>query len=91
MAKGDFTYANGLTIAIARKLCKFYFGDFFFKAEKNEKKLRFDIYLKNKVKGENGEVLVIEDFADIDYFNEFWNDNNTSNPVLNILVVGVSI
>jgi hypothetical protein len=90
MAKGDFTYANGLTIAIARKLCKFYFGDFFFKAEKNEKQLRFDIYLKNRVKGENGEVLQIEDFADIDYFNQFWNEGNLGKPVLNVLVVSVN-
>jgi len=88
---GKFTYANGLTIASARKICKFYFGDFFFKAEKNDKNLRFDIYVKNKVKGENNTVLCIEDYVDVEYFNNFWNEHCLSNPVMNLLVVSVNI
>ena len=89
--KGEFIYANGYNISQARKLLKFYFGDFFFKAEKNEKKLRFDIYLKNKVKGDKNEVLQLEDYTDLDYFNSFWNGANQSNPAFNLLVVDVQI
>ena len=89
--KGEFIYANGYNISQARKLFKFYFGDFFFKAEKNEKKLRFDIYLKNRVKGDKNEVLSLEDYTDLDYFNSFWNGANQSNPAFNLLVVDVQV
>jgi hypothetical protein len=88
---GKFVYANGYNISQARKLFKFYFGDFFFKAEKNEKKLRFDVFIKNKVKTKDDEVLKLEDFVDLDYFNSFWNGINDSNPPFNILVLNVEI
>ena len=89
--KGEFVYANGYNISQARKLFKFYFGDFFFKAEKNDKKLRFDIYLKNRVKGEKNEVLQLEDYTDLEYFNNFWNCSNLNNPAFNVLVLNVDI
>ncbi len=86
---GVYTYANGMNISQSRKLFQFYFGDFFFKAEKNDKKLRFDVYLKKFVKGENGEVLKLEECVDIDYFNEFWNKGNVNNPPFNLLILDV--
>lgn len=84
--KGEFVYANGYNISQARKLCKFYFGDFFFKAEKNDNKLRFDIYILDKVSGENGEILTIEEFVDLDYFDSYWNGTNQAKP-FNVMVV----
>lgn len=89
--KGEFVYANGYNISQARKLFRFYFGDFFFKAEKNDKKLRFDVYLKNRVKGEKNEVLQLEDYTDLEYFNNFWNFPNLNNPAFNVLVLNVDI
>ena len=81
----DFFYANGLSLANTRKLCKFYFGDFFIKAVKNEKKLRFDIYISNKITNLENETLALEDYADLDYFNKFWNSNE-NDPAFNVLV-----
>lgn len=89
--KGEFIYANGLNISQSRKLFKFYFGDFFFKAEKNDKKLRFDVFLKKRVKSENGEVLNLEEFVDLGYFNSYWNSHNMNNPPFNLLILDVQI
>ena len=87
---GAYTYANGMNISQSRKLFKFYFGDFFFKAEKNDKKLRFDVYLKKLVKSESG-ILKLEDCVDIDYFNEYWNGDNVNNPPFNLLILDVEV
>lgn len=89
--KGEFVYANGLNISQARKLFKFYFGDFFFKAEKNDKKLRFDVYLKKRVKDSKNQPLEIEEYVDLEYFNSFWNAENSSNPPFNLLIVDVQM
>jgi hypothetical protein len=90
--KGEFVYANGYNISQARKLFKFYFGDFFFKAEKNDKKMRFDVYLKNRIKGGKKEVVLsIEEYVDLEYFNSFWNGTNQSNPPFNVMVVDVQM
>lgn len=86
--KGAFVYANGYNISQARKLFKFYFGDFFVKADKNEKKLRFDVYVKKNIKGKD-EVLNLEDYSDLDYFNSFWNGTNMNNPPFNIMVINI--
>lgn len=88
--KGEYIYANGLNISQSRKLFKFYFGDFFFKAEKNESKFRFDIYIKKKIKSED-KVLFLDDCVDLDYFNDFWNGENKSNPPFNVLILDVNI
>jgi len=87
--KGEFIYANGLNISQSRKLFKFYFGDFFFKAEKNDAKLRFDVYIKKSIKTEDGLALV-DECVDLDYFNEFWNGKNVNNPPFNIMIVSTS-
>jgi hypothetical protein len=86
--KGEYIYANGLNISQSRKLFKFYFGDFFLKAEKNESKLRFDVYIKKRIKdGDN--ILLLEDFVDLDYFTDYWNESK-SNPKFNILVLDIN-
>jgi hypothetical protein len=84
--KGEFFYANGYTIANTRRLCQFYFGDFFIKATKNDKKLRFDIYISNKIVDLESGTLKLEDYVDLDHFNNFWNGKNNSNPVFNVMV-----
>lgn len=71
--KGKFVYANGLNIGQARRLFKFFFGDFFIKADKNDKQLKFDIYVQDKIVKEN-KVALLTDWCDVDYFNEYWND-----------------
>lgn len=72
--KGEFVYSHGYTISQARKIFKFYFGDFLIKAIKNDEKLRFDIYLHSEIENEHGDILNIEDFVDIEYFNQYWNE-----------------
>jgi hypothetical protein len=58
------------------------------KAEKNESKLRFDVYIKKRIKdGDN--ILLLEDFVDLDYFTDYWNESK-SNPKFNILVLDIN-
>ncbi len=90
MSESNFIYANGYTIAQARKFFKFYFGDFFVKAQKNEEHRRFDVYIINKIKGEEGEILSLEDYNDIDYFNEYWNES-MKNPAFNVMVMSAKL
>lgn len=71
--KGKFVYANGLNIGQARRVFKYAFADFFIKADKNDKQLRFDVYVKDKIKVED-KVAFLKDWIDLDYFNEYWND-----------------
>lgn len=83
--KGSFNYANGMLISQSRRMFKFYFGDFFVKCNKNDKKLRFDIYLIDKIKIENEsgkeEIAYLKDWCDVEYFCEFWNGtDNTGAP-----------
>lgn len=88
--KGDFVYANGMNISQSRKLFRFYFGEFFLKAEKNEKELRFDVYLKSVAEGENGEKIHLEDYCDIEWFNEFWNEQSNARPsegIFNLIIL----
>lgn len=87
--KGEFVYANGYNISQARKLFKFYFGDFFIKADRNEKNLRFDVYVRKGIKTKEG-ILNLEDYSDLDYFNEYWNGPmKMNNPPFNVMVVSV--
>jgi len=88
--ESNFIYANGYTIAQARKFFKFYFGDFFLKANKNEELRRFDVYLVNKVKDGEGNLLSLEDYNDLDYFNEYWNDS-MKNPAFNVMVMSARL
>lgn len=74
--KGEFNYANGLLISQARKFFKFFFADFFIKADKNDAEMRFDIYVRDKIKvKEDGTIkyALLRDWCDVDYFCEFWN------------------
>lgn len=77
--KGTFIYANGLNISQSRKIFEFYFGAFFIKAEKNDKELRFDVYLKERYT-EGGEVFVLHKYCDVKYFNTFWNEESNRIP-----------
>lgn len=61
-------YIDGVTIAIAKKICKFFFEDSFDRAEKNEKEKTYDIFLI-KPKDED-ELNDLKD--DIEYFLDFW-------------------
>lgn len=80
------TYANGYNISQARKFLKFYFGDFFLDAKENEPKWRFDIYLSNRVKDKEGEIIQLDDFADLEYFNNYWNINQ-NDPAWKVMVL----
>lgn len=91
--KGDYTYANGLSISQARKLFKFYFGDFFIKANKNDAMLRFDCYLWDKILTDKNEVALLEDWCDLEYFDKYWNhthlgtgSSNNKEGVFNIII-----
>ena len=85
--RGKFNYANGMLISQSRRMFKFYFGDFFIKCDKNDKKLRFDIYLRDLVRYENDDnsisTLSLKECStiDIEWFYEFWNGlDNTGAP-----------
>jgi len=69
--KGEFIYANGMTIGNVRKIAKFYFGSFYVDAKKNDKQMIFEIYLKDKIETKD-EVMALSDYIDVDYFKEFW-------------------
>lgn len=77
--KGEFNYANGLLISQARKFFKFFFADFFIKADKNDKEMRFDIYVFDKIEvideedGGKRKTALLRDWCDVDYFCDFWN------------------
>lgn len=81
-------YVNGMTPSIARKWFQFYFGTFFIRADVNEKELRLDIYLRDKVKDEDkNEIINIEQTdIDLNYFNNFWN-TSIKNPSFKIMIV----
>lgn len=64
----EFTYIDGVTIAICRRVCKFAFNkERVLKVEANQEELTYDIYLKKYING--GEEV---DPESIEYFNEFW-------------------
>lgn len=78
--KGEFNYANGLSISQSRQIFRYVFGDFFIKADKNDKELRFDIYVFDKIITEEEgvkKIALLSDWCDTDYFNEFWNKQGT--------------
>lgn len=90
--KGQFVYANGYSISQARNIFKFYFGDFYIKSEKNDKELRFDIYIKDKVIEDNKKISYLKDWCDVSYFNEFWNKQgkigtNKKAGVFNVIIM----
>lgn len=70
---GKFIYANGYNISQARKLFDYCFGPFLIKADRNDKELRFDIFVRDKILTEENEIMLLDDWCDIDRFNEFWN------------------
>lgn len=90
--KGEFLYANGITIGVARRIYDYAFGDFFLYAEKNDEHLRFDIYVKDKILDENNKIIFLKDAIDLDYFSTFWNkEKSFHNPPWKIFVVDVKI
>lgn len=88
--KGKFHYVNGQTISVARAWFDFTFGAFFINAEKNDKEMRFDIYLRSKIK-EGGEIKLLSDFIDLDYFNLYWNKKSINNPPFKIEILESSL
>lgn len=88
--RGEFKCANGFTIYQAKKIFEYEFGEFFLKAEKNDEKLRFDAYVKDKILDENGRILKLKDHVNLQRFTNFWN-LSPSNPAFNILIVDVPI
>lgn len=77
---GQFIYANGLNISQAKKIFKFYFGDFFIRADKNDNKMRFDIFVRKKFVNKEGKLEILEEYCDLDYFNKFWNEESNIRP-----------
>lgn len=95
--RGDFNYANGMRISQSRRMFRYIFGDFFIKCDKNDERLRFDVYLSKSIKVENEvtrklEIAYLKDWTDVDYFCEFWNGvSNTGAPkkdgIFNIIIL----
>ena len=87
---GKFIYANGFNISQARKLFKFYFRGFFLKAEKNDEQLRFDIFVKDKIITTEKEIATLEEYCDIEDFEEFWNQKTKTsqgNGIFNLIIL----
>lgn len=87
-SESKFNSANGLYISQARQLSRFVFGDFFLKADRNDNRERFDIFLRDKIvvdiKGKK-EVANLTDATIridgklvnlLDYFKLYWNQKN---------------
>lgn len=92
-----FTYANGLNISQSRRLALFCFGDFFVRADKNDERKRFDIYLLDKrmsrTRGKGkSELIFLKDECNVEYFLDFWNKakkniNNKKEGFFNIIIL----
>lgn len=85
----ELKYVNGLNISQARKVVTYVFGDFFIKGEPNDSEKRFDFYLKDKIT-HAGEVVLLKDATDLEYFNKYWNDD-PENPKFKLIVLSSSL
>ena len=65
-----FFYASGLNMSTAKRLCKWYFNDFFFKLSQNNKERRYECYLKDKIGTNDGTIYISKE--DIQDFQKEW-------------------
>jgi len=68
-----FYYSQGFTQSTAKKICQYFFGDYFFKIVSNHKERRYDCFLKNKIVVEGKEDIINKD--EIREFQNYWNIN----------------
>lgn len=67
---------SNFLVSNARKVCKFFFGDFYISCDLNERERCFEIRLRKEiiVKQKDGRTKTedIEDYIDIDHFKKYW-------------------
>lgn len=63
---------SGFELANARKMCKFFFGDFYIRCDLNREEIAFEIRLHKTLKNSKGEIFKVEDHFDIPAFRQFW-------------------
>ncbi len=59
-----FTYIDGVTIAVARRVAEYVFGDSLIRVDKNEDEWRYDVHL---MEGVDDDV--------IQWYKKFWGGN----------------
>jgi len=64
-------YISGFQKHQAKRVCEYFFGDYFVSIKLNEKDTRFDIKLK-KTLLIGGKDMKIQDYLNIDDFKSFW-------------------
>jgi len=68
----NFQLANGMSLSQAKHWFKFYFDVFFDKATRNVDERRFDVFVYEKVKKKNGDVINLHEYIDIEEFKRYW-------------------
>lgn len=63
---------SGFMLANARKMCKFFFGDFYIRLDLNERDRTFEIRLHKTLKSVKGEIYSVEEHFDIPGFQKYW-------------------
>ena len=58
----SFQYIDGVREPTARRICKWSFGDYFYKLEKNDDIRTFDVYLHNDIDGVKVDMELIKLF-----------------------------
>ena len=74
LTKGGFQkkyYISGYQLNQARRVCEFFFGDYFINIKLNQKEQRFDIKLK-KTLNIGGKDVPVGEFLDLVDFKEYW-------------------
>ncbi len=56
-----FDYIDGVTIAVARRVAAYAFGEYLIRVDKNKKIMTYDVYVMEDV-----------DSAVVDYYKGFW-------------------
>lgn len=71
--KPKFFYANSMGISQCKRVCEFYFGAFFFRAEIDKKERCFYIYLFTKIFDmKSKKTIYLDEEVDVEWFDEFW-------------------
>lgn len=69
-------FVSGFRESQARKVCEFFFGDFFISCELNGRERIFEIKINKhlKIKNVDGTIRIekIEDYVDMVHFKKFW-------------------
>lgn len=63
---------SGFQLANARKMCKFFFGDFYIRCDLNERDRIFEIRVHKTLITIKGEIYSVEEQFDIPAFKKFW-------------------